>query len=261
MAKNDDRSPQEWREILRSWDYPEEVETGRRRERRRARRAHRTEARRRTTQWVREERRRDPIRPRAALVIVAVILGLGVGARWLWPGLNGDDDRPSASVSASSTPAVQDDKPGTGETDTATSSPSSSPSPAADLSKPDHVAESAIRRYLTRNPPADGDHTAPVLKAAPYMAPALVENLASSSDPAWDKLVSRGGVATVTTIKAGPVPEKKRLPVDTPLRVWRQVTAKVHVKGYTDYDEQHVLQVELTNPSGNAWRVTRILGL
>ncbi|KOG86005.1 hypothetical protein [Streptomyces varsoviensis] len=260
MTKNDDsRTPQEWREILRSWDYPEEVDTGRRRERRRARKAHRADARRRTTQWVREERRRDPIKPTAALVIVALILGLGAGARWLWPGLTGGSDRPAGSVSASPTPAAQDDKPGTDET--ATSSPSSTPSPAADLSEPEHVAEEAIRRYLTRNPPADGDHSAPVLRAAPYMAPALVENLASSSDPAWDKLVSRGGVATVTTIKAGPVPEKEGLPVDTPLRVWRQVTAKVHVEGYTAYDEQHVLQVELTNPSGDAWRASRILGL
>ncbi|MER7316244.1 hypothetical protein [Streptomyces halstedii] len=260
MTKNDDRTPQEWREILRSWDYPEEAETGRRRERRRARKAHRTAARRRTTQWVREERRRDPIKPTAALVIVALILGLGAGARWLWPGLTGGGDRPAASVSASPTPAVQDDKPGTDET---TSSPSSSPSPssAVDLADADHVAEEAIRRYLTRNPPADGDHTAPVLRAAPYMTPALVENLASSSDPAWDKLVSRGGVATVTTIKAVPSPEKEGLPVDTPLRVWRQVTAKVHVEGYTNYDEQRVLQVELTSPGGTEWRVSRILGL
>ncbi|MEH0424731.1 hypothetical protein [Streptomyces sp. B21-083] len=261
MSKDDDRTPQEWREILRTWDYPEEVDTGRRRERRRARKAHRTDARRRTTQWVREERRRDPIKPTAALVIVALILGIGAGARWLWPGLNGGDNRPGASVSASPTPAAEDDKPGTDET--ATSSPSSSPSssPAVDLSKPDHVAEEAIRLYLTRNPPADGKPTASVLRAAPYMAPALVENLASSSDPAWDKLVSHGGVATVSTIKASPSPAKENLPVDTPLRVWRQVTAKVHVEGYTNSDEQHVLQVELTNPSGSAWRVSRILGL
>ncbi|MEU7153820.1 hypothetical protein AB0B15_38270 [Streptomyces sp. NPDC045456] len=258
MTSDDDkRTPQEWREILRSWEYPEEVNTGSRRERRRAKKAHRQAARRRTKQWVREERRRDPIRPTAALVIVALILGLGAGARWVWPALSGHDDRPR--VSASPSPKPEDNAP-PGTNQTPTSSPSSTPSaPKVPLTKPEPVAQEAIRQYLTRNPPADHKPSAPVLRAAPYMTPALVENLTASSDPAWDKLVSRGGVSTVREIKTGPA--KEGLPVDTPVRVWRAVTAKVHVEGYTAYDEEHVLQVEVTNPSGTAWRVSRILGL
>ncbi|MGO4420585.1 hypothetical protein AB4Z54_18135, partial [Streptomyces sp. MCAF7] len=144
---------------------------------------------------------------------------------------------------------------------TPSSAPATSPSSssAADLSDPDNVAEEAIRRYLSRNPPADGDHEASVLRAAPYMTRALVENLASNSDPAFDKLVSRGGIATVRTVKVGPADDK--LPVDSPLRVWRKTTAKVYVEGYTNYTETTVLQLELVNSSGDSWRVSRILGL
>ncbi|MGO4754870.1 hypothetical protein AB4212_40785, partial [Streptomyces sp. 2MCAF27] len=86
MAKKDDeRTPQEWREILRGFQYPEESHTGRRRDRRRAKRAHREAARRQTIDWIKDERRREPIRPTAALIIVALVLAFGAGARWLWP--------------------------------------------------------------------------------------------------------------------------------------------------------------------------------
>ncbi|MCY1649208.1 hypothetical protein OVA19_00025 [Streptomyces sp. SL203] len=260
--KDDERTPQEWREFLATARYPEEVTTGRRRGRRQRKREHREAVRRNTREWVREERRRDPIRPAGAVIILAVILGLGVGARWLWPGLLGAERDGAAQVtnSASPTPGAQDDKPAASSS--AASSPSSSPSesaPAVDLSDPETVAEEAVRLYLTRNPPQDEEHTAPVLRAAPYMAPSLVENLTSHSDPAWDKLVSRGGVSSVSSVKVAPA--KNDLPADSPIRVWRETTAKVDVEGYTNYSETVVYQVELTNSSGDGWHVSRILGL
>ncbi|MGW2456752.1 hypothetical protein ACWCTA_36315 [Streptomyces sp. NPDC001704] len=259
MAKNDEPTPEEWREILASFSYPEEVKkTEGRRGRREAKREHREDVRRRTKEYVREERRRDPLRPAGALIIVLVILGLGVGARFLWPSLLGKSHAGDhATATASATPGAQDDeKP-------ATTPSSSSPSPSAsapvDLSKPDHVAEEAVRLYLTRNPPKDGDHTASILRAQQYMTAALVENLAGHTDPGWAKLVSRGGVATVSTVKVEPAGND--LPVDSPIRVWRKTTAKVDVEGYTNYSETTVLQVELTNGDGNGWHVSRILGL
>ncbi|MGW7064864.1 hypothetical protein ACWGHM_41120 [Streptomyces sp. NPDC054904] len=258
MPKNEP-TPEEWREILASFSYPEEVKKSKgRRGRREAKREYREDVRRRTKEWVREERRRDPIRPAGALVIVLVILGLGVGARFLWPNLLGEGHKGDrVTATASPTPgAAQNEGP------TATpssSSPSPSPSAAVDLSKPDHVAEEAVRIYLTRNPPKDGDHTASVLRAEPYMTPSLVENLAGHTDRGWSKLVSRGGVATVSTVKVEPAGTD--LPVDTPVRVWRKTTAKVDVEGYEDYSETTVLQVELTNGDGDGWRVSRILGL
>ncbi|MEW1616246.1 MULTISPECIES: hypothetical protein [unclassified Streptomyces] len=258
MTKKDEPTPEEWREILASYSYPEEVKkTKGRRGRREAKREHREDVRRRTKEWVREERRRDPIRPAGALVIVLVILGLGVGARFLWPSLLGESHKGDhVTATASPTPGAQDEAPAA-----TPSSPSASPSSSAavDLSKPDHVAEEAVRIYLTRNPPKDQDHTASVLRAEPYMTAALVENLAGHTDPGWSKLVSRGGVATVSTVKVEPAGND--LPVDTPVRVWRKTTAKVDVEGYEDYSETTVLQVELTNGDGDGWRVSRILGL
>ncbi|GHH56217.1 hypothetical protein [Streptomyces candidus] len=258
MPKNDDPTPEEWREILASFSYPEEVKkTKGRRGRREAKREYREGVRRHTKEWVREERRRDPIRPAGALVVVLLILGLGVGARLLWPSLLGEGhtgDRVTATASPS--PGAQKEGPAAAPSN---SSPSPSSSAAVDLSKPDHVAEEAVRLYLTRNPPEDGDHTASVLRAEPYMTPSLVENLAGHTDRGWLKLVSRGGVATVGAVKVKPAGTD--LPVDTPVRVWRTTTAKVDVEGYEDYSETTVLHVELTNGDGDGWRVSRILGL
>lgn len=199
-------SPDEWREILRGWEYPEDAPTESRRERRRAKKAHYRGASRRTAQWVREERRRDPITPTAALVIVLLVLVIGAGARLLWPA--GD---PASKVATST--ASADDKPA------GTPSPAPAPEPsqdpaAVDMSDPAAVAEAAVRHYLTRNPPEDGDHTAAVRRAAPYMTRSLAMNLSESADPAYGRLVSRGGISTVTTVDVRPA--GAALPVDTP---------------------------------------------
>ncbi|MFF4392935.1 hypothetical protein ACFY0G_40375 [Streptomyces sp. NPDC001552] len=258
-----DRSPQEWREILANAKYPEEVRKGgSRRLRRRAKVRHREDVRNQTQEWVREQRRRDPIRPAGALIVVVLILAMGAGARWVWPDLFGEQGKsaPSGTAAAPATPG--DNKPA----DPAVpSSPSSSPSasisptPSVDLSKPNHVAEQAVRLYLTRNPPEDKTHRAVIERAEPYLAPALAVNLAEHSDPAWDKLVSRGGVSTVRTVTV--TPSGKDLPGDSPLRVWRKATATVDVEGYTNYSETTVLDLEVMTSSDGKWRVTRILGL
>ncbi|MFI1890493.1 hypothetical protein [Streptomyces jumonjinensis] len=260
MTKNqDDRTPEEWRELLASYSYPEEIkQQDGRRARRRAKKAHRQDARRQTTAWVREQRRRDPLRPTGALIIVALILGLGLGARYLWPGLLGQDDgkgNPTTTASATAAPGAPAVDP---PASSSPSSPSASSAPAVDRSDPDTVAREAIRLYLTRNPPEDQRHTAAVLRAAPYLSPALVENLTAHQDPAWEKLVSRGGVSTVTEVTVGPA--GKDLPADTPLRVWRKTVATVDVEGYRNYTEKTTLQAEVTR-ADDGWQVSRLLGL
>ncbi|MFI9194242.1 hypothetical protein ACIG0A_33690 [Streptomyces californicus] len=245
-----DPTPEDWRNILASWDYPDDTRTGTRRERRQAKRQHRKDARRHTADWIREERRRDPIRPGCALVGVLLVLAVGAGARYL----SAPDDATPARPSASAGPA--DAKP---PASTPAPAKASSPSPApADTADPDAVAAAAIRGYLTRNPPVDGGHAASVRRAAPYMTRSLVTNLTESADPAYARLVSRGGVAAVsrTTVK----PAGAELPVDTPLRVWRTVTAEVEVAGYEDYAETVTLRTEVVS-TGSRWRVARILGL
>lgn len=260
-GKNDDRTPQEWRDVLAGFDYPEDVKrTKGLRARRRAKAGHREETRRQTAEWVREQRRRDPIRPAGAAIILVLILALGAGARWVWPGLLGESHDQGSRATATAPPA-QDDKPADSVSPSSSSAEPSTASPTApavDLGDPRTVAEEAVRLYLTRNPPQDETHTAAVLRAAPYMTRALTENLSAHSDPAWNRLVSRGGVATVGTVKVQPAGND--LPADSPIRVWRTVTATVNVEGYTTYKETPVLQLELML-SGDEWRVTRILGL
>nr|AAS45795.1 SLV.12 [Streptomyces lavendulae] len=135
---------------------------------------------------------------------------------------------------------------------------SASPSAAVDLSAPDKVAESFARQYLARNPPKDQTHRAAVGRAAPWATRSLTANLEANSDPAFDKLVSRGGVSAVSAVKVEPAGGK--LPPDTPLRVWRTVTATVDVQGYTNTTETTVIQTEVTHTE-SGWRVSGILGV
>ncbi|MFD0270867.1 hypothetical protein ACFVGY_30530 [Streptomyces sp. NPDC127106] len=257
-----DRSPQEWREILANAPYPEEIKKGgTRRQRRRAKAQHRDDVRRETKEWVREQRRRDPIRPAGALIVVVLILAMGAGARWVWPDLLGEKGSTAPSGAAASL-APGDDKPADSPAPSAppgSPAPSASPSSAVDLSTPDRVAEAFMRAYLTRNPPKEETHKAVIQRAAPYMAPALVANLSEHSDPAWDRLVSRGGVSSVRTVAV--TPSGTTLPVDTPLRVWRKATATVDVEGYTKYSETTALDLELMSSGDGTWRVTRIQGV
>ncbi|MYT25946.1 hypothetical protein GTW69_37715 [Streptomyces sp. SID7760] len=258
-----DRTPQEWREILANAKYPEEIKKeGSRRQRRRAKTSHRGDVRTQTQEWVREQRRRDPIRPMGALIVVVLILAMGAGARWVWPDLFGERGKPTQSGNATAPAIPGDNKPAAPADPSAPSpspSPSTSPMPSVDLSNPNHVAEQVVRLYLTRNPPKDKTHKAVIERAEPYLAPALAANLVEHSDPAWDKLVSRGGVSTVRTVTV--TPSGPDLPGDSPLRVWRKATATVDVEGYTNYSETTALDLEIMTSGDGTWRVTRILGL
>ncbi|MFG3041859.1 hypothetical protein ACGFYZ_33660 [Streptomyces sp. NPDC048330] len=259
MPKNEDRrTPAQFRELLNAeYDYPEDIENERGRRGRRARRAYRKGERARTAQWIDQERRREPISSRAAFLVVVALLAIGVlgrfGPDWISGGDTGAD---KVAAVPSATPPGADGKPAP------SSSPATVPAPSAtssaDLTDPDAVAEAFVRQYLTRNPPVDQDHTAAVYRAAPWATAALVENLSGHDDPAFDRLVSRGGVSTVSTVTVKPA--GTRLPVDTPLRVWRTVKAKVDVVGYTTYSETTTLQTELIN-DGASWRVARLLGV
>ncbi|MGW3377413.1 hypothetical protein [Streptomyces hydrogenans] len=255
---DDERTPEEWRELLKAtYDYPEETDDGSRRQRRRARKAWRKTERARTTAWIAQERRREPTTARAAFVVVAALLAVGVLTRVGPDWLSTRADPPKATAQPNPTAAPSgDDKPPAPTSTSPTAAPSSAD--AVDLTDPNAVAEQFIRHYLTRNPPEDGDHRASVRRAAPWATPALSENLAAHEDRAFAVLVSRGGVATVRKVTIGPTPQG--LPADTPLRVWRAVTATVDVAGYTNYTDTVSLKAEITD-TGRGWRVARLLGL
>ncbi|MEW2310654.1 hypothetical protein AB0918_18770 [Streptomyces sp. NPDC006864] len=254
MTSSHDPGPEAFRELLREtrYDYPEDTRTGGRGQRRRARRQHRTEQRRLTARRLDQERRREPTRARAALLVVLLLLAIGTAARYGPDWLTGSAGQVTTAPASPSTapPSQTDDKP-----------PAAAPSPTAsalDRSTPDTVAEQFARAYLTRNPPVDQSHGTVVRRAAPWATPPLVQNLTEHSDPAWDRLVSRGGVSTVSAVTVKPAGAD--LPVDTPLRVWRTITATVDVEGYTRYTERTVLRAELVS-AGGGWRVSRLLGV
>ncbi|MGK5543370.1 hypothetical protein ACSNOH_01295 [Streptomyces sp. URMC 127] len=262
-------SAQEWRDLLKArYDYPEEAKEGTRRQRRRARKAYRRRDRERRQEWIREERRKEPVTAGGALLLVVLLLLVGLGVK----GWSGSSDT-STGAAASSRPApshsaLQSTPSAMPSTAPAASKPSSPPpSPPASLSEnstPDvrqaeSVVDQWVRQYLTRNPPVDETHEGPVRRAAPWASSALTDNLLHHTDPAWDILVSRGGIATVTDVKI--TPAGGGLPPDNPLRVWRTAAAEIKVHGYTDYTETRTLRTEVMLSGDRTWQITRVLGL
>ncbi|MEU8516345.1 hypothetical protein AB0C76_32900 [Kitasatospora sp. NPDC048722] len=256
MSADRERTPEEWREILaRGLTRPEEARTGSRRERRAARAEHRRDSKRQTKAWIEEERRRDQVNPVGAILAVVLILGLGLGARWLWPSGGGHQAAGPAPAASAAPSLSHDDQP-----PTATTTAPDTPEPTHDRTNPDTVAQEAIRLYLTRDTVKDQDHKASVERAAPYLTPALTANMEGHSDPGFTKLVSQGAAAAkVTTVTTAPA--DSTLPPDTPLRVWRKVTATITVTGYDTTTQTTVLSAEVTLTDDNQWRVSALLGL
>ncbi|WP_455409994.1 hypothetical protein [Streptomyces hiroshimensis] len=273
MTKNDDKgqdhkpgSAQEWRELLKArYDYPDEAKDGTLRQRRRARKAYRRRDRERRQEWIREERQKEPVTAGGALLLVVLLLLVGLGVKW-WTS-SSDAGAEASARPAPSHSALQSAPPGMPATAPTLPKPSTPPSPPASLSEnssPDvrqaeSVVDQWVRQYLTRNPPVDETHEGPVRRAAPWASSALTDNLLHHTDPAWDVLVSRGGIATVTDVKI--TPAGGVLPPDNPLRVWRNAAAEIKVHGYTDYTETRTLRTEVMLSGEGKWQITRVLGL
>ncbi|MBB5121372.1 hypothetical protein AF335_13530 [Streptomyces eurocidicus] len=251
-------TPAEWRELLRNgYEYPEEIEAlSKRRVRRRVRKAYRQEQRDEARRQLAEERRREPVTPGGALVVIVGILAIGAAVHHWWPDHGG---APATVVRAGSGDRTEEE-PGTPSALPSPSAPAS-PAPVADLSTPERTAEGWARAYLERNPPVDKKHSASVRRAAPWMTEALTDNLTQFEDKAWGRLVSNGGVSKVKRVSvAASDDERTRLQADTPSRVWRKVSVDVDVAGYTKYGETTVFQTEIVR-SGGSWRVSKVLGV
>ncbi|MGW1072745.1 hypothetical protein [Streptomyces sp. NPDC002537] len=262
MSKADrPKNSAEWRELLKAgYEYPEEIEQAPKRSlRRRARKIYRQDQRGELKRSLAEERRREPVTAGGAVVMVVCLLLVGLAANHWWPDHAG---APSTVVQAGGgnapvTESAQDRGASPG------SAPSSSPSapPQADRSTPEKTAEGWARAYWSRNPPVDKDHTAPVLRAAPWMTDALARNLEQFDDKAWYELVSNGGVSTVDKVTVGPADDDRvRMQANTPTRVWRKVTVDTTVAGYRKYADTKVLLTEITL-GDDGWRVGRVLGV
>ncbi|MGW1076036.1 hypothetical protein [Streptomyces sp. NPDC002537] len=261
MSKDDDRdepkSPLDWRELLKTgYDYPEEMKTDRRGERRRARKQYRQRERDGLKQVLEEERRREPMTAGGAVLVLVVILAIGwASARWFFH----EDGQAPESAAAASTPAESGPAEPRGTPDTKVSPQSADPSGDADLSSPEKAAEGFARAYFTMNPPADKTHETVIRRTSPWMTEALTRNLLMYPDRAWNELISNGGISTIASVTVKKADQNR--PVDTPLRAWRTVTVEAAIDGYKQYRQSYVLQTEMRRSSDNTWHVARVLGV
>lgn len=250
----EDPTPEDWRKLLRdavAYDYPEETTKGGWRARRRAKRQHRLAHRQEARKRLADARRREPVTAGAAVVIMVVILGVG----WAAQSLKEDSENEEKSVTAPPSPS-QESTPERerGEEE------SERRKAEEETGTPESTAEAWASAYWERNPPEDIDYETVIERSSPYIATPLKENLISyGEDPEWGKLVSRGGVSKVVSVKTGKA--DSGLGVDAPGRVWRKVTTKTEVEGYKKYTDTHTVIVEVMITGEDTWEITRIRGL
>jgi hypothetical protein len=233
--------------------YPEAVLAGPRRGRRAAKRAFRRAERAAAAQDA--ARARDAAGPVRAMVGLAVLIAAAGGA-WLFGRAVEQPPRPAPAAAASPTPSPSVPAPAAA----AAGLPAASAgAPRTERTGPERVAEEWVRAYLARDPLADQSHAAAVQRASAWAAAALTANLAAYPDPAFDRLVSLGATSQVSAVSVGPATQG--LPVDTPLRVWRQTAARLILTNDEGVlEEARTLQVELVAVAGG-WLVSRVLGV
>ncbi|MER0477025.1 hypothetical protein ABR737_01400 [Streptomyces sp. Edi2] len=241
----------EWRDLLRKDELPDEFADLPRRQRRRAAKRWRSARRMEREQAIRHARSKPPTTlavPALALVVAAAI---AVGTL-LWPG----DDGPARTSKPKAGPAAP------------ISTPSTTPStpaahPTVELTDPDKVAREFVNAYTTRLPYQDGSHAAAVKRAAPYASTPLVENLKRHGDKDFDHLVAAQALeAKPTKVEIAQPTEKQRPAPDTSVRVYRQATVTIAVKGTDPYTYTRHLTLEVSRADPSApWMVTRVLGI
>ncbi|MGW1976652.1 hypothetical protein [Streptomyces sp. NPDC001889] len=250
------RTAAQWREFLRGQEPPDQLADLPRRQRRRARRAWRSARRDQRAQWVKTERRNVPT-PISIPLVALLLAALVAGFAWLRPG---GDTAVRTETAPTPTPTSTSPAPQPSRTSTPAAPTPALSTPAA---RPDDVARAFVTGYTTRLPLQDGAHTAAVQRAAPYASRPLTDNLKRHPDVDFDQLVAAQAVearpdkVTITrpTAKQRPAP-------DTPVRVYRQATARIQVKGTHTYRYTRHLTLEIARAdTGEPWTVTRLLGL
>lgn len=247
------RTPEGWREWLRADELPDQIAELPFRQRRRAKRAWRSARRDARTRWVKEERRKVPT-PLSVPIILLVVAGAVAAASWLNSHHDRDTVQSPPPATHSATPSPQDDSP----------SPAASASTTARRpATPDGIAKAFVLAYTTRILLQDGTHSAAVKRAAPYASTALVDNLNRHDDVDWNKLVAAQATsATPTQVSINTPAATEEFAPDTPVRVYRDATARIEVKGTDNYTYTRHLTLEVSRADvGQPWMVTRVLGL
>ncbi|MFK0296336.1 hypothetical protein ACIQU6_38495 [Streptomyces sp. NPDC090442] len=246
----------EWRAALRKDPLPDEVTELPLRQRRRAKKAWRSARRDERVAWIKAERRKVPT-PLTVPIVALTVAGLIAGAAWLWPH-NNDQPPLKAAPTPSAHPTTPDNEPTHAPTPTPTPTPTS-----AHPTTPDAVAQAFTTAYTTRIPLQDGTHTAAVQRAAPYASTALVDNLKHHDDADFNKLIAAQATqAKPSKVEIAQPTEKQRPAPDTSIRLWRQATVTIDVKGTDAYRYTRHLTLEVSRADvGRPWAVTRVLGV
>ncbi|MFD3422031.1 hypothetical protein [Streptomyces decoyicus] len=250
------RTAEQWRELLRKEELPAPLAELPLLQRRRARNAWRSARRDTRAEWVKRERRNVPT-PITVPILALLLAGLVAAGSWLSP----EDDHRPAHTRPHTTPTAAPAPPAD---DTADPSPSPTPSATAKRSaSADGIAKDFVTAYCTRNPEHDNSHVAAVTRAAPYASHALVSNLKRHDDRDWNKLVATQALtATPGKVTVSAPAAAQQLPPDTSVRIYRQATARINVKGTDDYAYTRHLTVEVSRADvGQQWQVTRVLGI
>lgn len=240
----------EWRDLLRQDELPEELASLPRRKRRRAAKRWRSARREERDQAIKKARGKPPTTIAVPLLALLIALAVAVGAL-VWP----NDDAPAKAKSKPSPTAAASSEPAE------PTAPAASPS--VQFINPDKVAEEFITAYSTRLPYQDGSHVAAVKRAAPYASSPLVDNLKRHGDKDFDRLVAAQAVeAKPTKTEIAQPTDKQRPAPDTSVRIYRQATVTVAVKGTDPYTYTRHLTVEVSRADLNSpWMVTRVLGI
>ncbi|GGX46171.1 hypothetical protein [Streptomyces noursei] len=249
-----ERTAEQWRELLRKEQLPEPLAELPFRKRRRARKAWRSARRDARAAWVKRERRAVPT-PVSVPIIALVLAGLVGAASWLWP----DQDSTPARTTPHHTPTAQH-PPAPDATVPPAPTPSHTPQRPQ---SPDDIAKAFVTAYCTRNPARDASHVAAVNRAAQYASTALVDNLTRHNDLDWNQLIAaQASTATPSSVTLTTPADTQQLPPDTSIRVYRQATARIDVKGTDNYSYIRHLTIEVSRGDvGQPWQVTRVLGV
>jgi hypothetical protein len=243
-------STAEWRDLLRNDELPEEFAELSRRKRRRAAKHWRSARREEREQHIRDARKKTPTP--LAVPAVALLAAVAVAVAALLLPSNDTQDRAKAKASPAAPAEVSPTTP---------SSPAASPT--VTLTDPDQVAKEFVTAYSTRLPLQDGSHAAAVKRAAPYASAPLVDNLKRHSDKDFNRLVAAQATeAKPTKVEITQPTDKQRPAPDTSIRIWRQATVTVAVKGTDPYTYTRHLTVEVARAGlQTPWMVTRVLGI
>jgi hypothetical protein len=253
------------------YEYPDELDSLNRRERRQAKKTWRRDDHLQRMAWLRSQRQAEPTSPAAivalVLLLAIIILGLGGGL----PHLLGRDKTGNGSpigVLTPGQPVVLPTAPSSEGATPGDSSPTAEPTlttppPVTDRPSAESTALATgvvgawALAFYTRDPAVES-YSDLVAKCAKYTTPAVAASFTSAGDPTYEALKADGGRSGVV---AAPVsaPRADVAPVDTPTRITRFVKVSIEVTGKKPQKLEVPLLITLVAQNGQ-WAISDVSG-